>query len=138
MRLDAGASDAVTRDVPDAPASLDGSTFVCRVAIEVLGTDPNAIIPEAGWLMDHLIAVEAPQIGDVVGYERPAIRGASGRRYDWLHYVMLYAGNGTVIGVCETTGRVINRPIDYRPALGARRWRLVRDPPSPFRQLRLR
>jgi hypothetical protein len=120
------------------PQAFDCSTFVCRVAIEALGFGPDSLLPDAGWLIDHLTHVDTPHIGDLVGYGRPAIGDEVAGGYDCLWHVMLYAGNGMVIGACDLKGRVVTRPIDYKPARGTRRWRYVGDPPAPFRALQLR
>jgi hypothetical protein len=48
---------------------------------------------------------------------------------------MLYAGNGAVIGARDIAGSVVERPIDYEPEHGARRWSLAGA--RPFRRLEL-
>jgi len=81
------------------PTAFDCSTFVCRVAMEVLGYDHLAA--DVGWHLDHLIEVDSPQPGDLVGYGRAAISGEATTR-DVVWHVMFYAGVGAAIGACDT------------------------------------
>ena len=111
-------------------APFDCAAFVCRVALDAGMVGDDLLVPDAAWLIDHLAKVDAPQIGDVIGYVRP---GAGSER---LCHLMLYAGNGMVIGACDTKRRVVTRPIDYRPAQREHRWRYAGDPPAQFRALR--
>lgn len=124
------------RDRTVTPKLFDCSTFVCRVAMEALGYASDLLAADAEWLLDHLFEVAAPAPGDVVGYGRAAnaAEEAMGRAVVW--HVMIYLGNGEVIGADNIAGKVVIRPIEYEAALGDRQWRFI-DPP-PFRMLQLR
>ena len=120
-------TDSSWRDPTRIPRTFDCSSFVCRVAMDALGIAPDLLVARAGWLADHLASVTSPEIGDVVCYERASIG------LDRAWHVMLYAGNGMVIGACDATQAVIIRAIDYKPVRG-HRWRLAAQ---PFRCLEL-
>lgn len=128
------------RDLRKRPAALDCSSFVCRVACEALQIPASALAPSAEWLLDSLPIAESPLPGDVVGYWRAALRAerVHGRSIVW--HVMIYAGNGGVIGACNIAGTVTKRAIEYEPQLGPARWRLIDheiEPAQPFRSLRI-
>ena len=123
------------KDLSATPNRLDCSTFVCRIAMEALGSSPDAFAPDAGWLIDNLVPVMTPELGDLVAYGRAAIGAEIAMGYDRVWHVMLYAGNGMVIGACDAKRAVVIRPIDYKSIAEARRWRLVGDPEGPFRAL---
>lgn len=106
--------------------------------MEALGYAPTFLAANARWLADNLAPVDSPELGDVVSYWRPAIGGETQLGHDRVWHVMLYAGNGQVIGACDTKRAVVLRAIDYKPVLGPRRWRFVGDPPAPFRRLEVR
>jgi cell wall-associated NlpC family hydrolase len=138
VRYDDGHTDTSWRARETSPTSFDCSTFVCRVAMEALGYGTTALAPDAGWLIEHLMPVSSPEPGDLVGYERAATPDEIGKGYDRVWHVMLYAGNGQVIGACDAKRAVVMRPIDYKPVLGPRQWRFVGHSPAPFRRLELR
>jgi len=132
------------------PASLDCSSFVCRVACEALGYSVGTLGTDANWLLDNLAHVTGgvPEPGDIVGYYRKAMtsmeRLIAGPR---VWHVMMFVGRDritgrdTVVGACDLAGRVEVRPIVYEQHWGARRWRRIGegiDPPAPFRRLALR
>jgi len=101
--------------------------------MEALGYGPETLVSDARWLIDHLTMVESPGLGDLVCYGRePSVYGVTDD-VEPRWNVMLYVGNGLVIGACDIAGAVTSRPIDY----GAQRWRLIDDPVSPFRTLKL-
>jgi cell wall-associated NlpC family hydrolase len=130
-------ADTSWKNLSAKPRSLDCSTFVCRVAAEALRLDLPA---SAASLIDQLAVVASPQPGDLVGYGRAGKRDERLAGYDALWHVMLYAGNGEVIGACDLAGAVVVRPIAYDESLGRRRWRFVLDEgdaPSPYRVLEL-
>lgn len=131
---DATHADTAWRDVTDEPAVFDCSSFVCRVAIEVFGYDPERLARSASWLLDNLPEVQSPKPGDLVGYGRAATPddGALGHQSVW--HVMLYLGSGQVIGACDVAGKVTIRPLIYEFELGRRQWSLTTP---PFRLLRL-
>ena len=108
------------------------STFVCRVAMEVLGYWPGQLAADARWLLDNLVEVQSPQPGDLVGYGRAAIGNERDTR-DVVWHVMIYRGVGNVIGACDIAGVVTHRPIEYEASWADRQWRLVEL--SPFRTL---
>jgi hypothetical protein len=81
------------------------------------------------WLIDTLPATSLPQPGDIVCYQRLALPNEPAHRGRWRNHVMLYLGNGNVIGACDIEGRVATRPVDYESSLGARQWQFI-DPPS--------
>jgi len=87
-------------DLEQQPTAFDSATFVCRVAIEALDHVPRAYVPSATWLLLSLVAVDAPQLGDVVAVHHEA----------W--HVMIYAGGGAVVGACELAGEVAIVPFD--------------------------
>lgn len=116
------------------PTSFDCSTFVCRVAMEVLGYWPGHLSADAAWLLDHLVEVASPQPGDIVGYGRAATGGERETR-DVLWHVMFYAGVGDVIGACDVAGEVTVRGMEYELSLGVRQWSLAEP---PFRALVVR
>lgn len=126
-------------DLSTSPRALDCSTFVCRVAIEVLGCQFDDVRPSAEWLIDNLRVIREPELGDVVGYGRALheedVMSLAG--YDALWHVMIYAGNGMAIGACDIAGEVTLRPLDYEAKLGRRRWHFVELPSAPFRCLEL-
>jgi hypothetical protein len=111
-------------DLDSTPRLLDGAGFVCRVAVEALGLPPAMLQSRPSWLLDNLVEVDVPGPGDVVGY----------RDRDDEH-VMLYLGNGLVIGACNVAGSVTIRSIEYERDEHGNRWTLV-DPPA-FRVLDL-
>lgn len=121
------------RDLSRRPRALDGSTFVCRVAADAGLFRPGLLAEDAGWLLDCLAEVPSPSVGDVVGYGRRALPREPYRDLVW--HVMLYAGNGMVVGACDVAGRVVQRPLEYEPELESRRWTLIAAP--SFRALRM-
>ena len=96
---------------------------MCRVAIEALTCSADLLVPDARWLLDHLVEIATPEPGDVVGYSRAAVGDEVTDALARLWHVMLYNGNGMVIGACDARRAVVVRPIDYKPVRGARRWR---------------
>jgi hypothetical protein len=119
-------ADAGWNDIASRPASFDCATFVCRVAMDALGVSRDRLIADARWLIDRLPAVAAPMPGDLVCYERP------GARNDRVVHVMLYEGNGRVIGACDIQRRVVARAFDYKAVATSRRWRLLDG--APYRE----
>ena len=115
--------DPAWDDLGHMPTSFDGATFVCRVAAEALKQPPEQLVPDARWLIDNLVEVGTPEPGDVVGYSRAAAGDCAASGTPWLWHVMIYEGNGMVIGACDARRAVVVRPIDYKPVLGPRRWR---------------
>jgi hypothetical protein len=79
--------------------------FLRYVAIAALGDSGRELVADARWLFDHLQGVRSPDVGDVVGFSCCCCEPANSR-------VMLYAGNGSVIGVVRETGVVTSQPID--------------------------
>lgn len=126
--------DDAWKNLHTKPTTFDCSSFVCRVAMEVVGFWPGQLLADSGWLLDNLVEVESPQLGDVVGYGRPAV-GEERETYNVVWHVMLYCGSGRVIGACDLAGAVTVRPMDYEPSWGDRQWRLAEPP--PFRALAL-
>ncbi len=133
---DEGHGDPSWRDVRSTPSALDCSTFVCRVAIDALGCAPELLAPNAGWLLDNLVEVDTPALGDLVGYGRAADPAEYLSGHEVIWHVMMYLGIGHVIGACDIAREVTTRPIEYEPELGARQWKLVDEP--AFRTLELR
>ena len=117
--------DPAWDDLTHKPASFDGATFVCRVASEALEYPSEQLVPDARWLLDNLVEAATPEPGDVVGYSRAATGDKVAGARDRLCHVMLYNGNGMVIGACDARRSVVIRPFDYKPVLGPRRWRFV-------------
>lgn len=128
-------TDEAWRNLHAPPAAFDCSTFVCRVAMEALGFWPDQLVPSAAWLLDNLVEVASPQLGDLVGYGRAAI-GNERATYDVVWHVMMYCGVGRVIGACDIAGAVTVRSMEYEPRLANRQWRAVE--PTPFRALAIR
>lgn len=133
IRYDTGHGDLSWRSLDLNPTRFDCATFVCRVALEVIGHVPDLLAADARWLAENLVAVPSPQLGDVVGYRRRATGVESQMGHDVVWHVMLYLGNGSVIGACDVAGAVAIRPIDYEASLGSRQWKFAR--PSPFRMI---
>lgn len=123
------------KDLAARPRALDCSTFVCRVAADARLFRPGLLAPDAGWLLDYFAEIPEPSVGDLVGYGRPARRHASERYRSVAWHVMIYAGNGDVIGACDIARRVIVRPMLYERSLGVRQWHLIE--PSSYRALRV-
>jgi len=123
------------KDLAARSTTLDCSAFVCRVAAEAGIYAPGALIADAAWLLDHLVEVASPSVGDIVGYGRAAIDESNERHHDVVWHVMIYAGNAQVVGACDLAGRVVVRPLEYEPEHGDRRWHLIEAP--AFRALRL-
>jgi cell wall-associated NlpC family hydrolase len=117
--------DSAWDDLTRKPTSFDGATFVCRVAAETLGSQSDRLVPDARWLIDILVEATTPEPGDVVGYSRAATGDEVVGGQERLWHVMLYAGNGMVIGACDARRAVVVRPFDYKPVLGTRRWQFV-------------
>lgn len=133
---DFGHDDPSWRDLRATPKSFDCSTFLCRIAMDALGVSVGRLIDSAGWLLDHLVEVRRPAPGDVVGYGRAGTTAEAAAGYDVLWHVMLYVGNGQVLGACDVAGQVVARPLDSEVSLGRRQWRLIAAP--PFRLLQLK
>jgi cell wall-associated NlpC family hydrolase len=131
-------ADPAWSDPSAVPDTFDCSTYVCRVAIDALGYPPTLLRPDAAWLIDNLVEVAAPELGDVVGYERAEISNDPRIGYDRTWHIMLYAGNGMVIGACDANRAVVIQPIDYQPIQGRRQRRLDANRAVPFRQLAVR
>lgn len=115
--------DPAWGDLGNKPRSFDGATFVCRVAAEALKHPPEQLAPDARWLIDNLVEVGTPEPGDVIGYSRGAVGDEVAGGGARLWHVMLYDGNGMVIGACDARRAVVVRPVDYKPVLGPLRWR---------------
>jgi hypothetical protein len=86
-------------------------------------------------VVNNLVEIPSPQPGDLVGCGRPAV-GDKRESYDVVWHVMLYAGNGCVLGACEVTGKVTTRSMEYERDLDARQWHLIEAP--SFRALTLK
>lgn len=123
------------RDLTARPRALDGSAFVCRVVADAGLYRPGLLTPEATWLLDYFEEIPEPSVGDLVGYARLAPGRASARFRDVACQVMIYAGNGDVVGACDIARRVVVRRMEYERNLGSREWKLIE--PSPFRALRV-
>lgn len=95
-----------------------------------MGHVPNLLAADARWLIENLVAIRSPQPGDVVGYQR---RATVESPHDVVWHVMLYVGNGSVIGACDVAGAVVIRPIEYETSLGSRQWKFAGA--SPFRMI---
>ena len=130
--------DVSWRNLSATPRALDCSSFVCRVAMEALGYTQDHLAPGAEWLIDNLIEVSSPELGDLVGYGRAATDDEFAVGHDEIWHVMIYVGNGDVIGACDIAGEVVVRPIDYEAAHGPRRWTRGEDPNGPYRALEVR
>lgn len=137
MGYDDTHGETTWKDLTEKPRVLDCSTFVCRVAMEALGYGATDLAADAGWLLDRLIEISTPEPGDLVGYGRRATRAERQQFVDHgvLWHVMLYAGNGTVIGACDVAGAVVVRPIIYEEELGHRQWKWVGRSVAAFRIL---
>lgn len=135
-RYDYSHTDPRWSDRHATPDVFDCSTFVCRVAMDALQHGPGFLAHSARWLLDNLVETENVEPGDVVGYGRPAILddGAIGHQIVW--HVMIYVGNGQVIGACDIARGVTIRAWEYEHDLAKRRWHLIAPP--PFRTLVLR
>jgi len=126
------------------PSSLDCSAFVARVSCKALGYDVGTLAADAKWLMKNLANVEGdrPELGDIVGYCRNATPAEQQLvAGPLMRHVMIYVGNGVVVGACDIAGGVVSRPIAYEPRLGARCWIRVstrHSPLAPYRRLELR
>lgn len=112
------------------PNKLDDATFICRVLVEARGYDAGILIPDARWLIENLVDVAAPQVGDLVAYGRPAAQRSDCYSVEW--HTMIYAGVASVIGACDIAGAVIMRSIEYESCFG---WRLLEA--APFHSLTL-
>jgi hypothetical protein len=139
IRYDHTHRDETWKNLETRPRALDCSTFVCRLAYEALAIAPGILTASAEWLLDHLVPVEQPLPGDIVGYYREAnvVERLRSGRLAW--HVMLAVGAGEVIGACDLASRVVVRPMVYE---GGRtdRWRLIDDlidPAVAFRRLEL-
>ena len=117
------------RDLHATPTTFTDASFACRVAMDALGFWPHDLVADAGWLLEHLVAVASPQVGDLVGYTRTSSSNA-------LWHVMIYSGNAEVIGACDVGSRVTIRDLEYDPSLQDRQWRVI-EPPA-FRTFTLR
>ena len=81
--------------------------------MEALHIPRDRLIADPRWLIDALAVVVSPMPGDVVCYERtPSDLGASLPERVW--HLMLYEGNGRVIGACDVQRRVIVRAFDFK------------------------
>jgi len=117
----------------DEPRAFDAASFVCRVAMDALGAATLSNDPP--WLLDHLVCVNSPLPGDVVGYARTGtpLDRESGELMAW--HVMIYYGCGRVIGACDLAGCVVVRELEYGREYGERQWHLATP---PFRMLEVR
>lgn len=132
VQYDYSHTDTSWRTPRTKPRALDCSTFVCRVANQVLGLDLPA---SAVALIDQLAVIGSPQPGDLVAYWRHGDRDEQLAGYDIVWHVMLYFGSGEVIGACDIAGAVVRRPLGYEEALDRRRWQTTGIEPSPYRCL---
>jgi hypothetical protein len=107
----------------------DCASFVCWVAAAVLGHTCAALVADARWLIDALPTITFPLPGDIVCYQRRVLLNEAPHRGLQRNHVMMYVGNGQVVGACDVAGRIIARPLDYESNLGPRQWHII-DPPS--------
>ena len=159
---DAGHRNKSWRNLAARPTALDCSGLVCRVACEALGHSVGTLAQDAEWLLDHLVIVDQPEMGDLVGYYRDVTKEDGVGDYRWpngadlvaanfgddekpppLWHVMIFVGSGTVVGACDLADAVTERALlyDTESRWDVRRWRLIAAPvvPSaPYRRLQLR
>ena len=128
-------SDDTWQDITVEPATFTCSTFVCRVGMEALGHAPDFFAHEARWLLDELHVVDAPKPGDLVGYCRLPDHAERRRGHDLVWHVMIYLGNGDVIGDCDLAGEVTVRALEYEDHHGDWQWQLIM---APFLEMRPR